>query len=240
MAMLTLAVSLRPLRMLAIAGPAVFAMVAQVVALSVPSALSAQTNATNTRLYGFKVGIATSSTRPVDPDLPAGESVVGLTAGVFGRIPFGRRISGQGEISFLRQGTDLGELNLRVTSIRLPVTIQYLIPASTVDLRIYGGLSFDLTIGCAPDDLTVQSGISQSFSECPISESDLLSGLVGGALVDIPLGKSFLTLDLRYDHGLTNLEGRTFSLFLGSLEFSDLRGFRGFEVTLGVGIPPGA
>lgn len=208
--------------------------------LARPSEAMAQRSPTNIRLIGFKAGIATSNTRPADaPELPDGEAITGPTFGVFGRLPLGRNVAAQAEIVYLRQGVDSGRLHIRSTVLRLPVTLQLLILANKVGLRLYAGGTVDMPLSCSMDELVFDSGFgpTSTVTECPFSRAGGSLGFAGGALVDLALGGSVLTLDIRYDHGLSRLEGGGADIFFGRVEFPDLQGFRGFEFTVGLGIP---
>ena len=215
---------------------------ALLVALAPPSVASAQTHVSNVRLRGFKVGVATSSTKPADlTGVTDGETVTGLSAGIFGRIPLGSSTAVQGELLFVRQGTDSGDLELRSSVLRVPISLQVLIPTKGIGLRAYGGATLDLPLSCSPDGSTIEldffgTPVQETFEGCPIEDSEFRTGLIGGALVDFALGGSILTLDLRYNHGLSRVKGRTREGFFATAVFPDLQGFRGFELTLGVGI----
>lgn len=202
-------------------GLALAVLIGSLIAAALPSPVRAQAHLSNVRLAGLRAGIAISSTRLADqPELPAGESVAAPTLGVFGRVPLGGNIAGQAELLYLRQGVNFGELEIRYTVLRLPVTIQVLIPAGGAGLRVFAGGTIDLPLSCS------QNGLDG----CLISRGESNVGLTGGVLVDLPLGASVLTLDFRYDHGLSELESRGFG-------FPDLEGFRGFEMTVGIGLP---
>lgn len=190
----------------------------------------------NPRLVGFKAGVAVSSTEPVAENTVRGESVSGFTAGITGRLPAGASFAVQGEILFVRKGVDLvaadgtEQLELRTSVLQVPVTLQYLLPIDALPLRVYAGAAFGLPIACSPHSGATGTGV---VTQCRL-ESHAHAGIVAGGLLDIPLGGPVLTLDVRYDLGLNDLRLRS---RIGDAFVEELRGFRGFEATVGVGFP---
>lgn len=186
----------------------------------------------NDRLIGFKVGLTTSSTEPVDaPDFPKTEASTGLTAGAIGRLPFGERLAVQGELNYARLGMNLEGAQVRSDRIQVPVVLQYVLADAGFGLRAYAGPMIGLEFSCSTRvPVSTESGGdagSAIIAACPFDANAGGLSLVVGGLVDVPVGSYLVTFDARYNHGLDRMETR------GSQP--DYRGFRGFAATIGFG-----
>lgn len=198
-------------------------------AASMPAMASGQANE---RLIGFRVGLATSSTEPVDtPDFPDTEASTGLTAGAVGRLPVGERLAFQGELNYARLGTNIQDAQVRSDRIQVPVVLQYVLADERFGLRAFAGPMIGLELSCSTRfALSTDSGGAAGSVIVPSCPFDANAGglsLVAGGLVDVPLGSYILTFDVRYNHGLDRMETR------GSQP--DYRGFHGLAATVGFG-----
>lgn len=184
----------------------------------VPATASGQANE---RLMGFRIGLVTSSTEPVDtPDFPDTKATTGLTAGALGRLPIGERLAFQGELNYARLGMNVEGARVRSHRIQVPVVLQYVLVDEGFGLRAFAGPMIGLGLSCStrfPGSAVVPS--------CPFDSNAGGLSLVAGGLVDVPLGSYVLTFDVRYNHGLDRMETRGPS--------PDYRGFHGFAATVG-------
>lgn len=226
-----------------------------------PSDVGAQSNP---KLIGIKVGLTHSSSEAsgVSQDF-GGHATVGPVVGILGRRPLGTNLALQFELLATRKGAnfdalehgffgfgeaeidDIGVVEVRHTYLQAPVTLQYLPPLRDVGLRVYAGPVVGMTVSCSPDQLEVMltrpdSGLTDEriLPGCPMGADEFQVGLVGGALVDRPMGRTFVTLDIRYEANPGSMEGRgyvnAFPGFLVLPEFDDLSGF---QATVGLGLP---
>jgi len=226
-----------------------------------PSDAAAQSNP---KLIGIKVGLTHSwSEASGVPQDFGGDGTVGPVVGILGRRPLGTNFALQFELLVTRKGAnfdaldrgffgfdevelhDIGVVEVRHTYLQAPITLQYLPPLGDSGLRVYAGPVLGMTINCFPDRHEVvmtrlDFGLTdeRTLVGCPMGADEFQANLVGGALVDRPMGRMFLTLDVRYEAGLGRMEGRTYTnVFPGLLILPDFHDFSGFQATLGLGLP---
>lgn len=193
----------------------------------VPATASGQANE---RLMGFRVGLVTSSTEPVDtPDFPDTEASTGLTVGAVGRLPIAERLALQGELNYARLGMNVEGAEVRSHRIQVPVVLQYVLADEGLGFRAFAGPMIGLELSCSTrfplsTDSSGEAG-SAVVPSCPFDANAGGLSLVAGGLVDVPVGSYILTFDVRYNHGLDRMETRG--------PAPDYRGFHGFAATVG-------
>ncbi len=152
-------------------------------------------------MVGVKGGFLSSElSGDIEDDL-ARRSALGV--GAFLQVMVAPSVSIQPEALLLMKGADedAGDGTVEVDYLQVPVLVQYHIPAVGVSPRIFAGPSLAFEMGC---DIS-QDGASQSCEDEGFDTKSADFGLVFGAGVDIPAGGVVVTLDGRYDLGVTNV-----------------------------------
>ena len=161
----------------------------------------AQSAMAQQNMVGVKGGFLSSElSGDIEDDL-ARRSAVGF--GAFLQVMVAPNVSIQPEALYLMKGAneDVGDGTVEVDYIQVPVLVQYHIPAAVVSPRLFAGPSLAFEMGC---DIS-EDGTSQSCENEGFDTKSADFGLVFGAGVDIPAGGVIVTIDGRYDLGLTDL-----------------------------------
>lgn len=157
-------------------------------------------------------------------------SRTGLGFGAFLQVMVGPNWSIQPEALYLAKGAseDGGDGEVKVNYLQIPVLVQYHLPTPGVSPRLFAGPSLAFELGCDIEE----DGDSASCDDLGISTKSADFGVVFGAGVDIPAGGVVVTLDGRYDLGVTNIsdEAEEFEI--------DIKN-RAWEFFAGVGFPFG-
>lgn len=186
-----------------------------------------QEAAAQQNMVGLKAGLVAAE---LSGDVEDVSSRAGLGFGGFLQVMVGPNFSIQPEALYLMKGAsdDANEADIKVNYLQVPILVQYHIPAAGVSPRIFAGPSLAFELGC---DLEMD-GVEASCEAADISTKSADFGLVFGAGADIPLGGVVVTLDGRYDLGVTNIAED-----VDGVEF-DVKN-RAFEFFAGVGFPFG-
>jgi hypothetical protein len=184
-------------------------------------------------LIGAKAGLVSAN---VDED--GVDARTGLGLGAFARFGLASTLSLQPEALYVGKGfsgNDGGfESTFKLDYLQVPVLLQVHVPVDgAVSPRLFAGpaIAFKLSCNAAGDDGGTSVEIScADFSDFGL-DLDAKStdfGLVFGAGADIDAGGVVVTLDGRYDLGLTDV-----------LEFQGVSGLknRAWELFAGVGLP---
>ena len=187
------------------------------------------------RMVGVKAGYVSAN---VDEDGVDSRGALGF--GAFYRAPLGTSVSVQPELLYMPKGFSMSEDGVdgtwKLNYLQLPVLFQYHFSTNgNLAPRIFAGPAFALEVGCEIEG--EESGTSASidcdeFSDfgLDLGAKSFEFGLVLGAGVDFAAGSMVVTLDGRYDMGLSD-----------ALEFEDVSGLknRAWAFFGGVGFPVG-
>ena len=203
-------------------------MAALVLGGAVVQDASAQQN-----LLGVKAGYVMADVSVDDFDT---DSRSGIGFGAFLQVPIGGSLSVQPEALYLPKGfktEDLGiEFEAKAAYLQVPILVQYHFQTGgNVAPRLFAGPSIAFELSC---DIEATDGVVSAEDSCDSEEFEFSTksadfGLVFGAGVDLPLGSMVLTLDGRYDLGVTNI------LDEGEEEVQN----RAWEFFAGLGFPMG-
>lgn len=152
-------------------------------------------------MVGVKGGFLSSElSGDIEDDL-ARRSAVGF--GAFLQVMVAPSVSIQPEALYLMKGAneDVGDGTIEVDYIQVPILVQYHFPTPGLSPRLFAGPSLAFEMGC---DIS-EDGASQSCEDEGFDTKSADFGLVFGAGVDIPAGGVVVTLDGRYDLGVTDL-----------------------------------
>jgi len=152
-------------------------------------------------MVGVKGGFVSAKlTGDLGDDLAA-RSALGV--GGFLQVMVAPNISIQPEALYIMKGAseDAGDGKVKVNYVQVPILIQYHIPAVAVSPRLFAGPSISFEAGCDIEE----GGESDSCENQGINTKSADFGVVFGAGVDIPAGGFVVTLDGRYDLGVTNV-----------------------------------
>ena len=187
------------------------------------------------RLVGVKAGFVTAN---VDED--GVDSRFSSAFGGFAQLPIGRALSVQPEVLYVSKGfgADVGSVDaeFQLSYLQIPFLLQYHLQTSgTVGPRLFAGPTVAFEIGC---DLEGADGSESGSLSCDESSDigfDLVTsktdfGLIFGGGLDVAAGTVMVTLDGRYDVGLSDI-----------LDFEGESGVknRAWAFFLGVGFPVG-
>lgn len=179
---------------------------------------------------GVKAGILSSSLAD-DPDVGV-SSRTGFGGGAWLQWMVGESWSVQPELLYLTKGAseEDGDGEFKPSYLQLPVLVQFHVPLdANLTPRVFAGpsLAFELACDVSFDDE------SMSCEDFGTTTKSIDFGLVFGAGVDIPAGSVVVTLDARYDLGLTNIVDEDEDI--ADLEFKN----QAWEFFAGIGIPIG-
>ena len=170
-------------------------------------------------MVGVKGGfIAAELSGDLEDDLA---SRTGFGFGAFLQVMVGPNLSIQPEALYLSKGAseDGGDLEVKVNYLQIPILVQYHLPTPGVSPRIFAGPTIAFEVGCDLEDGT----FSASCEDEEVNTKSADFGLVFGAGIDVPAGGVVVTLDGRYDMGVTNIaeevEGSDFEIKNRAWEF---------------------
>lgn len=179
-------------------------------------------------MFGVKGGLVAAE---LDGDIEGLSSRTGLGVGGFLQVMIGPSFSVQPEALFLMKGAsedDGGDGEVKLNYLQVPVLVQYHLSVPGVSPRVFAGPSLAFEVGCDVEE----DGVAGSCEAEGFDTKSADFGLVFGAGVDIPAGGVVVTLDGRYDLGVTDI--------------TDVEGEESFEVKnrawqlfAGVGFPVG-
>lgn len=178
-------------------------------------------------MVGVKGGFISSE---LSGDFADVESRTGFGFGAFLQVMVGPNFSIQPEALYLSKGAseEGGDGEVKANYLQVPVLVQYHLPTPGVSPRLFAGPSIAFETGCDVEE----GGISTSCEDALINTKSADFGLVFGAGVDIPAGGVVVTLDGRYDMGVTNLSDEAEEV---DVEVKN----RAWEFFAGVGFPFG-
>ncbi|NIR43325.1 MAG: PorT family protein [Gemmatimonadetes bacterium] len=148
------------------------------------------------------------------------DSRVGFGVGVFGGLQLGKFWSVQAELSYQQKGAKdiaiqipVRERRIKISylELQLPLALYPDLGPSGLTLRLYGGPYGAIEVACSKEvDDAAGTPVSSDCEAGPEAEAVLLKsvdyGIVIGAGVDLAgRDRSGLTLDVRYDVGLANI-----------------------------------
>lgn len=180
----------------------------------------AQEAAAQQNMVGLKAGLVAAE---LSGDVEDVSSRAGLGFGGFLQVMVGPNFSIQPEALYLMKGASgsdgAEDVDVKVNYLQVPILVQYHIPAAGVSPRIFAGPSLAFELGCDVET----NGVESSCETEEISTKSADFGVVFGAGADIPLGGVVVTLDGRYDLGVTNVaeepEGVEFEIKNRAWEF---------------------
>lgn len=186
-----------------------------------------QQAAAQQNMVGVKGGFMSSE---LSGDFTGLESRTGFGFGAFLQVMVAPSFSIQPEALYLSKGAseEGGDGEVKASYLQVPVLVQYHLPTPGVSPRVFAGPSIAFETGCDVEE----DGASASCEDVAINTKSADFGLVFGAGVDIPAGGVIVTLDGRYDMGVTNVSDEA--------EASDFEvKNRAWEFFAGVGFPFG-
>lgn len=157
-------------------------------------------------------------------------SATGFGVGAFLQVMVAPNVSIQPEALYLMKGgkDDTEDAEIELSYLQVPILVQYHIPAVGVSPRIFAGPSIAFELAC---DISV-GDLEASCEDDELNTKSADFGVVFGAGVDIPAGGVVVTLDGRYDLGVSNI--------LDASESEDVSAKnRSWEFFAGIGFPFG-
>jgi hypothetical protein len=186
-------------------------------------------------LLGVKAGFVSAN---VDED--GADARTSLGFGGFARFGLAPRLSVQPEALYVGKGfgdeTDGIDATFELDYLQIPVLLQYHVPVEgDISPRLFAGPALAFNLGCdvsGGDGSTSVSLSCDAFSDfgVDLEARTVELALVFGGGVDIAAGSTTVTLDGRYDMGLSDV-----------LEIEGVSGLknRAWELFAGVGFPFG-
>lgn len=185
-------------------------------------------------MVGLKAGFVLADVSIEDLDT---SSRTGYGFGPFLQVMVGPSFSIQPELLYLAKGFEAsddeegGDFIVKTRYLQLPILIQYHIPtAGPVSPRLFVGPSIAFETGC---DVEAIFGSVSAEDDCETADINTKSadfGVVLGGGVDIPAGGVVVTIDGRYDLGVTDINDD--GTDIGAKN-------RAWEVFAGIGVPVG-
>lgn len=178
-------------------------------------------------MVGVKGGFISSE---LSGDFADVDSRTGFGFGAFLQVMVAPNFSIQPEALYLSKGASEsgGDGEVKVNYIQVPVLVQYHFPTPGVSPRVFAGPSIAFETACDIEE----DDVSASCEDELVNTKSADFGLVFGAGVDIPAGGVVVTLDGRYDMGVTNVSDEP-----EAVDF-DIKN-RSWEFFAGVGFPFG-
>lgn len=185
-------------------------------------------------MLGVKAGFVSANV-----DEAGFDARTSLGFGGFARFGVAPRLSVQPEALYLAKGfgdeTDGIDATFELDYVQLPVLLLYHVPAGGISPRLFAGPALAFNLGCDVSGSDGSAGVSfncDEFSDLgfEFEAKTVEFALVLGGGVDIAAGSTTVTLDGRYDMGLSDV-----------LEIEGLSGLRNraWELFAGVGFPFG-
>jgi len=192
-------------------------------------------------IIGIKGGLNVSTLRidnPANPDL----QIESQTSGVVGAFIYcggGGWFGLQGEVTYSRNGAKVqdqaGATTLDLDYLRVPILLMASITSlkSPITPMLYAGpqVSFEMRCQIAQDGGEPVSCDSSQLSDS-LQTNNVEFGLVFGGGVKAPIGRLAMHIDLRYNLGLSNVNGGTTS---STITVNN----RGWSLMFGLGLPFG-
>lgn len=187
------------------------------------------------QLIGVKAGFVSAN---VDEDGADARTTFGF--GGFVQLPVAQNLSLQPEVLYLGKGfaseADGVDATFELTYVQVPLLLQYHFPVEgSVSPRLFAGPAVAFELACDVSGSDGSTNVSLSCDDFADFGFDLDTksadfGLTFGAGVDIAAGSATVTLDGRYDMGLSEI-----------VEFEGVSGLknRAWEFFAGVGLPFG-
>lgn len=177
-------------------------------------------------MFGVKGGFVAAEVSADELDL---DSRTGFGFGGFLQVMVGPNFSIQPEALYLAKGASDDNSEVALNYLQIPVLVQYHLPTPGVSPRLFAGPSLAFEVSCDIED----GSFSASCDEEGIDTKSADFGLVFGAGVDIPAGGVVVTLDGRYDMGVTDIGEDA-----DGLADAEIKN-RAWELFAGVGFPFG-
>ena len=198
---------------------------------------------------GLRGGVSVSD---FESDLGDFGTRVGIAFGLFAPIAFGNWFEILPELQFVGKGSDneitaqpavVGQTSLESTNVDVSIGyLNLLVPAaltvplhSSVQPRFYVGPTLALELSCrvaySGGDVVRQSGCAEEAPDGGtgfVNTTTIDFGVVFGGGVDISAGPGAVTADVRYTHGLTNINAED----VPTLKNRALEFLVGFTITL--------
>jgi hypothetical protein len=144
-------------------------------------------------------------------DFGDSDSRSGFGAGAFLQVMVAPSFSIQPEALYLSKGGSGSiedfDTTLKLNYLQVPVLVQYHLPTpGPVSPRLFAGPSVAFEVGCDVEATSGAISVEGSCEDADINTKSADFGVVFGGGVDISTGGIVLTLDGRYDLGVTNLD----------------------------------
>lgn len=145
--------------------------------------------------------------------------------GAFARAGLSRNFAVQPELNFIRKGAKFtgggNDLTIRLSYVQLPVLLMGRFPqAGNVSPHVYAGPAVAARMGCSGKVSSGSQSVSSSCDAADIQTKSTDASVIVGGGIDI----GHAIIDIRYDYGLTKIDGsddpndvkhRTFSILAG-------------------------
>lgn len=172
------------------------------------SGISVQDAAAQQYMAGVKAGYVMADV-DIDPEDFETDSRSGIGFGAFLQVPIGGSLSIQPELQYVPRGfeaeEDGAQQELKANYLQLPVLVQFHVATAGATPRLFVGPTLAFQLSC-----DVEASIGDFSGETSCDDADIPTksadfGLVFGAGIDIPAGSVVVTLDGRYDLGVTDI-----------------------------------
>ena len=175
--------------------------VAAVLAMPAMAEDTGTTEKTQKIVKGVKLGLSMATLTGEDSE--GLDSRIGLAGGAFVRVPIGEQLSIQPEVNYVQKGAEESAigitLKIKMDYVEIPVLLRYEFPAGGSVLPcLYAGpmVAFKVV-----SDMTAEAlGTSLDLGIANQKSTDF--GLVIGGGIDVGMGSSAITFDLRFAVGL--------------------------------------
>lgn len=167
------------------------------------------------------------------------DSRLGIVAGAFLGINLGPLFNLRPEVQYAQKGAEFTEADFTTTiklsyiEFSVPATVNIPVEGAPIQPRVYAGPSLGLEVGC---DVKVEGGAVSASVDCEefgLETKSVDFGVMFGAGVDIPAGPGAITVDGRYNLGLSNINDSTDPDLAGDVKNRSWQFLAGFMIAVG-------
>lgn len=169
-----------------------------------------QDAAAQQNLLGAKAGLVMADISVDDAEFIDTDSRSSVGFGAFLQVPVGGSLSVQPEALYMPKGfsgEDAGlDVSAKVAYLQVPILVQYHIQTGgNLTPRLFAGPTIAFELSCDVDFTFDGETDEESCEDAGLATKSSDFGATFGAGVDVGLGNMVLTIDGRYDLGVTNI-----------------------------------
>lgn len=167
------------------------------------------------------------------------DSRLGIVGGVFLGIELGPVFNLRPEVQYAQKGAEFTEddfttkIKLTYIEFAVPATVNIPVQGAPIQPRVYASPAIGLELGCDVEGEGGGVSASVDCEEFGLMTKSVDFGVMFGAGVDIPAGPGAITVDGRYNLGLSNINDTDDPEFAGDVKNRSWQFLAGFMIAVG-------